>query len=170
KGLALSYEELLDESRWDALFGRGTFDSLSAAQSHPYNLQTTLSLTSYRYPGLPSLEHWGDWGAQFQKGSLVYYERYQDGSYGFSGGDVSHLKDDQLVTEDGYAVAYQSTDSIATLGATLKVTYRGKTGEETEKFTYQKETDYYVIEDVQDLGKENDYYLLPLPTQVVNTT
>lgn len=171
KDLALSYEKLLDESRWDSLFGRGTFDSLSAAQSHPYNLQTTLSLTSYRYPGLPSLEHWGDWGAQFQKGSLVYYERYQDGSYGFSGGDVSHLKDDRLVTEDGYAVAYQSTDSIATLGATLKVTYRGETGEEqTEEFAYQKETDYYVIEDVQDLGKENDYYLLPLPTQVVNTT
>ena len=170
KDLALSYEKLLDESRWDSLFGRGTFDSLSAAQSHPYNLQTTLSLTSYRYPGLPSLEHWGDWGAQFQKGSLVYYERYQDGSYGFSGGDVSHLKDDQLVTEDGYAVAYQSTDSIATLGATLEVTYQGKMGEETEKFTYQKETDYYVMKDVQDLGKENDYYLLPLPTQVVNTT
>ena len=170
KGLALSYEELLDESRWDSLFDHGTFDLLSAAQSHPYNLQTTLSLTSYRYPGLPSLEHWGDWGAQFQKGSLVYYERYQDGSYGFSGGDVSHLKDDRLVTEDGYAVAYQSTDSIATLGATLEVTYQGKMGEETEKFTYQKETDYYVMKDVQDLGKKNDYYLLPLPTQVVNTT
>ena len=169
KGLALSYEELLDESRWDSLFGRETFDSLSAAQSHPYNLQTTLSLTRCRYPGLHSLEHWGDWGAQFQKGSLVYYECYEDGSYGFSGGDVSHLKDDRLVTEDGYAVAYQSTDSIATLGATLEVTYQGKMGEETEKFTYQKETDYYVMKDVQDLGKENDYYLLPLPTQVVNT-
>ena len=39
-----------------------------AAQSHPYNLQTTLSLTSYRYPGLPSLEQLGRLGRSVPKG------------------------------------------------------------------------------------------------------
>ena len=75
---ALSYSELIDSTKWDTRFGSGVFTSKSLVQSHPYNLQTTLSLTTYLYPGLAGLDHWGDWGAQFQNGSLVYYEIYQD--------------------------------------------------------------------------------------------
>lgn len=170
KRYAKAYTDLTDSTQWDALFGDGTFTAKGTAQSHPYNLQTTLSLTTFIYPGLENLEQWGDWGAQFQDGSLVYYEQYDDGSYGFSGGDVSHLSEDHLVTLDGYAVAYRGTAFTSGIGAKLNVTYRTSEGQQTETFLYGQEGSYYEIGGIEDTtGEISTYYLLPLPGQVVNT-
>lgn len=178
---ALSYSELIDSTKWDTLFGSGVFTSKSLVQSHPYNLQTTLSLTTYIYPGLSSLDHWGDWGAQFQNGSLVYYEIYQDAegatTYGFHGGNLSHLSDDKTVVQDGYAVAYQSTESISSLGATLTVTYPlSEQKTETDEFSYGWNTgdlSIYEVKGVKEVtdtsGQPKNYYLLPLPDEVVNS-
>ena len=170
--LGVSYGTLIDSEQWGELFGSGVFASKSIVQSHPYNLQTTLSLNIYIYPGLDSLNHWGDWGAQFQDGSLVYYEAYADGSYGFNISGLSHLFDDKTVVADGYAVAYKSTEPISGIGATLKVTYQTGDDSTTREFDYggQGEHPIYVVYDVTDTEKEtNDYYLLPLPGEVVNS-
>lgn len=168
-GNGTSYADLTNPAKWSELFGSGTFTSKGAAKSHPYNLQTTLSLTTYIYPGLANLDHWGDWGAQFQNGSLVYYERYTDGTYGFSGSDVSHLSD-KTVELDGYAVAYKGTDPIAGLGAVLTVSYQGEHGEQSERVEYKNDQSIYKLEGILDsTGEQSDYYLLPLPDKVVNT-
>lgn len=159
-----SYGELIDRTQWNTLFGEGVFTAKTNSQSHPYNLQTTLLLNTYNYPGLADLDHWGDWGAQFQDGSLVYYEKYKDGNYAFAG----YIRQDAnaVVVEDGYAVAYQGTDSIAGVGITLSVDYRNG----NKEIIYKKEENMYEVEDVKDVnGKTYDYYLLPLPGEVVNT-
>lgn len=174
-GLGVSYSALIDSAQWTDLFGNGVFTSKSIVQSHPYNLQTTLALTTFTYPGLKDLDHWGDWGAQFQDGSLVYYEVYQGAqrsTYGFNGGGLSHLSDDKIVVEDGYAVAYKSTDPISGIGATLKVTYETSEGSVTEEFSYggTGENVIYEVPGIMDTtGKTENYYLLPLPEQVVNS-
>ena len=50
-----------------------------------------LGLTLYSYPKLKNLPHYGDWKAEFEDGALVYYERYDDDSYGFFGANVEAL-------------------------------------------------------------------------------
>lgn len=168
ENLSRSYSQFIDPDQWGSMFDQDIFFDKTAAQSHPYNLQTTLSLTTYIYPGLEKLDHWGDWGAQFQDGSLVYYELYSDGTYGFKG-IVNHLSQRDVV-EDGFAVAYQSTDSIAGLGVTLQVTYQTAAGEKNQSFTYNDETNIHQVENVKDSdGNINTYYLLPLDETVVNT-
>lgn len=170
--LGVSYSTLIDSDQWSKLFGSGVFDSKSIVQSHPYNLQTTLSLNTYIYPGLKELEHWGDWGAQFQDGSLVYYEAYADGSYGFNISGLSRLFNNKTVISDGYAVAYKGTEPISGIGATLKVTYQTADDSTTEEFDYggEGENPIYVVYDVTNTaGETNDYYLLPLPGEVVNS-
>lgn len=169
--LARSYSVLCDPTEWDALFGEKVFTAKDTAQSHPYNLQTTLTLTTFIYPGLETLDHWGDWGAQFQNGSLVYYERYVDGTYGFSGGNIKSLAD-QVVTEDGYAVAYRSTGSVSGIGADLKVTYQTADGTQTVQAAYGNGGSgsiYEVTSAPDTAGKTSSYYLLPLPAEVVNS-
>ena len=174
-GLGVSYNTLIDATQWKTLFGSGVFSAKNIVQSHPYNLQTTLSLTTFTYPGLRDLDHWGDWGAQFQNGSLVYYEIYQgtnNNTYGFNGGGLDHLSDDKHVVGDGYAVAYKGTDPISGIGATLKVTYQTSAGSSTEEFSYGsgEENPIYEVANVSDAtGKTENYYLLPLPSQVVNS-
>lgn len=169
ESLSKTYSDLTDATQWETLFGPNIFCTKSAAQTHPYNLQTTLSLTTYIYPGLEKLDHWGDWGAQFQNGSLVYYERYEDNTYGFSGGDVSHLSN-KPVTEDGYAVAYRGTESISGIGATLEITYQTVEGQQKGTFTYNDSSHIHEVANVKDTsGEISNYYLLPLPSQVVNT-
>lgn len=171
-GLAVSYSDLIDATQWDDFFGHDVFTSKSIVQSHPYNLQTTLSLNTYIYPGLEKLDHWGDWGAQFQNGSLVYYEAYADGTYGFNISGLSYLFDNKTVVEDGYAVAYKSTEPISGIGATLTVTYQTVDGSETKDFPYggKGENPIYEVPQVTDTTEEiNNYYLLPLPSQVVNS-
>ena len=171
EALAKSYGELTDPTKWDTLFDAKTFVSKGATKSHPYNLQTTLQLTTFIYPGIASLDHWGDWGAQFQDGSLVYYERYVDNTYGFSGGGKSYLADKTII-EDGYAVAYQSTKPISGIGAVLDVTYWTDGRPKKERFSYGNNQSgvIYEITNVPDATEEEgNYYLLTLPDNVVNT-
>lgn len=82
------------------------------------------SLTAYAYPTLTSIPHYGDWLVGFQAGSLVYYEKYNDGSYGFDGAgvDISITSKGDIIG-DGYGIIYESqlkgTDEVKyTLGTT----------------------------------------------------
>lgn len=73
-----------------------------------YNLMDGMGLTAYTYPKLAGVPHYGDWKAEFESGSLVYYEKYQDGTYGFLGGNVSSLSNTLTVLGDGYGMVYDA--------------------------------------------------------------
>lgn len=96
------------------------FTAASADTTHPYNLLGQ-GLSTYSYPRLVNLSHYGDWQAEFETEALVYYERYSDNSVGFFGGNVDNLDDGKTILGDGYAVALS-----APLSGTLAVTYSGK--------------------------------------------
>lgn len=96
------------------------FTTASADTTVPYNLLSQ-GLSTYSYPLLTGMSHYGDWQAEFEAEALVYYERYEGGVVGFFGGNVDNLADDKTIVGDGYAVALS-----APLSGTLAVTYSGK--------------------------------------------
>lgn len=96
------------------------FTTASADTTAPYNLLSQ-GLSTYSYPLLTGMNHYGDWQAEFEAEALVYYERYADDTVGFFGGNVDNLADDKTIVGDGYAVALS-----APLSGTLAVTYSGK--------------------------------------------
>ena len=133
------------------------FTSSSGAATFPYNLMDQ-GLTYYTYPRLEKLNHYGDWQAEFESGALVYYERYEDGTYGFYGANLSTLKTGKLVVGDGYALAYidqkKATDTPPT------VTY-----------AESKDANFAFNGEIQttDDATNTKYYLYPLSKEVVNT-
>lgn len=80
------------------------FTTASADTTVPYNLLSQ-GLSTYSYPLLTEMSHYGDWQAEFEAEALVYYERYADDTVGFFGGNVDNLADDKTIVGDGYAVA-----------------------------------------------------------------
>lgn len=80
------------------------FTTASADTTVPYNLLSQ-GLSTYSYPLLTGMSHYGDWQAEFEAEALVYYELYADATVGFFGGNVDNLADDKTIVGDGYAVA-----------------------------------------------------------------
>ena len=80
------------------------FTTASADTTVSYNLLSQ-GLSTYSYPLLMGMSHYGDWQAEFEAEALVYYERYADDTVGFFGGNVDNLADDKTIVGDGYAVA-----------------------------------------------------------------
>lgn len=113
-----SYAEMIAAEFLTDLGGTA-FTAASADTTHPYNLLGQ-GLSTYSYPRLVNLSHYGDWQAEFETAALVYYERYRDNSVGFFGGNVDNLADDKTIVGDGYAVALS-----APLNGSLTVTYNG---------------------------------------------
>lgn len=113
-----SYAEMIAAEFLTDLGGTA-FTAASADTTHPYNLLNQ-GLSTYSYPRLVNLSHYGDWQAEFETEALVYYERYSDYSVGFFGGNVDNLDDGKTIVGDGYAVALS-----APLNGSLTVTYNG---------------------------------------------
>lgn len=113
-----SYAEMIAANFLTDLGGTA-FTAASADTTHPYNLLGQ-GLSTYSYPRLVTLSHYGDWQAEFETEALVYYERYSDNSVGFFGGNVDNLDDGKTILGDGYAVALS-----APLNGSLTVTYNG---------------------------------------------
>lgn len=132
------------------------FTSSSGAATFPYNLMDQ-GLTYYTYPRLEKLNHYGDWQAEFESGALVYYERYEDKTYGFYGANLSTLKTSKFVVGDGYALAYiekkKETDNVT-------VTYANN---QPARVLFDS-----AIETTDDTTNTK-YYLYPLSKEVVNT-
>ena len=83
--------------------------------TQPYRLLGQ-SLSTYTYPRLSKLTHYGDWETVFQSGALVYFEIYSDASgkltCGFDGADLEmSLRRDLTIVGDGYGVVFKSGDS-----------------------------------------------------------
>ena len=169
-----SYEELTDLDKIADMFDSNVFEEKDALRTKPYNLQTTLSLSVFIYPGLKNMEHFGDWGAQFQNGSLVYFEQYDEGdgtySYGVGGGGLDSLKDKQPI-KDGYGVAYHGTEFTQGIDIILKITYQtGGILTNTESITYAASDMLKVTAENKITGKIESYYVLPLPDNIVNSS
>lgn len=142
----LSFSEMSDPAsgKMNAITGdAGAFQWKGPdGQSHPYNLRTdqSLELTVYDYPGLKGLPHYGDWTSDFKGTSLVYYEKYKDGSLGVAGGNITTLKNDKIVVSDGYAVLCRAEDLPDQTEVSIEYAWsedgvmEGKTG----KSTYRK--------------------------------
>lgn len=113
-----SYAEMI-AAQFLTDLGGTAFTAASADTTHPYNLLGQ-GLSTYSYPRLVNLSHYGDWQAEFETEALVYYERYSDNSVGFFGGNVDNLDDGKTILGDGYAVALS-----APLNGSLTVTYNG---------------------------------------------
>lgn len=113
-----SYAEMI-AAQFLTDLGSTAFTAASADTTHPYNLLGQ-GLSTYSYPRLVNLSHYGDWQAEFETEALVYYERYSDNSVGFFGGNVDNLDDGKTILGDGYAVALS-----APLNGSLTVTYNG---------------------------------------------
>ena len=129
---------------------------------HPYKLMGQ-SLTSYNYPKLNGLAHYGDWDAEFEEGSLVYYEQYSDGTntyYGFDGANVHvSLVSKDTITGDGYGIVYE--DNEANIPDTITVNVDGM--EKPIQIHKDSDTRYRVKAN----GKT--YRIYPFSTEILNT-
>lgn len=117
------------------------FDSVG--KSNPYKLMG-ISLTSYNNHKLKGMDHYGDWGATFARGSLVYYEQYSNKSYGFDGGNVDlSLTSNMEIIGDGYGVVFKKEDINA--GGSFKVDGSTVSFSDPSKFEVVKNGIAYVI-------------------------
>lgn len=129
----------------------GTAFSADSGYTYPYNLIAGMGLSRYTYPTLNNLPHYGDWQAEFESGSLVYWEKYADGSYGFYGANIDLLNSDMAVVGDGYGMVW--SDYAPEL---ITVSYEG-----------QEPIALSGAGAVQINAAENIYCLLPLPKEFV---
>ena len=146
-----------------------------ASVTYPYNLKNQ-GLSSYSYPALSGMPHYGDWQAFFEAGSLVYYEVYEDDetaaggkqySYGFYGGNITpSLKEDAKTVGDGYGVAYKE-DSIPTDSFTVTYQTVTATGDIKDQVLSidptKKNTTRYEVS-----VEGEKYYIYPLPKEIVS--
>ncbi len=159
-GEAVSYETL---SKRDAFVKNlGTAFSATTGGDHTfaYNLMNQ-GLTDYSFPKLAKLAHYGDWAADFQDETPVYYEVYADNAdkrYGIFGANLDTLHKEGTAVGDGYGIIYRAKPTKA-------VTVQYKTsGKAEESVTLQPEAAVQLT-----LGAET-YYLLPFAKEIVNTT
>lgn len=166
-GTKVGYKQLSKRDTMVTKLNSSSFVS-SAKSTTPYNLKNQ-GLSSYSYPSINGLPHYGDWEATFEPGSLVYYEVYaeEDGttSYGFFGANLSPtLSDSKTVIGDGYGIVYLSGEEPAATES-ITVTCQNGPDAENDKDTLVingDDTTYSVTN-----GSEK-YVIYPLSSKVVN--
>lgn len=111
-GKAVDYLTFSNKAKMaEKLNNNGSNSFTTSTTTYAYNLRNQ-GLTSYSYPSLKDISHYGDWQASYEAGSLVYYEKYainesNSREYGFFGGNVqSSLSDSLTVVGDGYGIVY----------------------------------------------------------------
>ena len=121
----VNYAEWSGQNRTEGVKALGAAFTAETSDTVAYNLMDDMGLSTYSYPRLTGLPHYGDWQADFESGALAYYEKYSDGTYGFLGANRSTLRSGGTVVDDGYGMVYraQPTDAITvayTLGDTAR--------------------------------------------------
>ncbi|MBQ7026640.1 MAG: hypothetical protein IJN31_08545, partial [Peptococcaceae bacterium] len=143
----------------------GASFSTETTDSMAYNLMGQ-SLSTYVYPVLTDLTHYGDWAAAFQTGAFVYYEAYNNGTYGFYGANVDSTLNnnaDVYVVGDGYGVVYQANDAALPDKAIVKIK-DGNTEIVTEEVAVSSAVPYAVTD-----ANGVQYQIYPLSKETVNT-
>lgn len=110
----VNYAKWSGQKRTEGVKALGAAFTAETSDTVAYNLMDNMGLSTYSYPRLTGLPHYGDWQADFESGALAYYEKYSDGTYGFLGANRSTLRSGGTVVDDGYGMVYrtQPTDAI----------------------------------------------------------
>lgn len=147
----VNYAEWSGQNRAEGVKVLGTAFTAETSDTVAYNLMDNMGLSTYSYPRLTGLPHYGDWQADFESGALAYYEKYSDGTYGFLGANRSTLRSGGTVVDDGYGMVYrtQPTDAI-TVAYTLGDTARTATL-------------------LNSIKLDSEYWLVRLPDELVYT-
>lgn len=147
----VNYAKWSGQNRAEGVKVLGTAFTAETSDTVAYNLMDNMGLSTYSYPRLTGLSHYGDWQADFESGALAYYEKYSDGTYGFLGANRSTLRSGGTVVDDGYGMVYraQPTDAI-TVAYTLGDTARTATLRNSIKL-------------------DSEYWLVLLPDELVYT-
>lgn len=147
----VNYAEWSGQNRAEGVKVLGTAFTAETSDTVAYNLMDNMGLSTYSYPRLTGLPHYGDWQADFESGALAYYEKYSDGTYGFLGANRSTLRSGGTVVDDGYGMVYrtQPTDAI-----TVAYTLGGIENTDT-------------LWPAEDIG--GGYWLVRLPDELVYT-
>lgn len=148
----VNYAEWSGQNRAEGVKVLGAAFTAETSDTVAYNLMDNMGLSTYSYPRLTGLPHYGDWQADFESGALAYYEKYSDGTYGFLGANRSTLRSGGTVVDDGYGMVYrtQPTDAI-TVAYTLGDTARTATL-------------------LNSIKLDSEYWLVCLPDELVYTS
>lgn len=123
----------------------------------PYNLLDQ-GLTTYPYPMLKSIPHYGDWEENAEGWNFVYFEEYADGTYGVYGSGLK-LSTDKPIVGDGYGLLlaelptgyWQYAVEYTDKNNTTKTLWYTKTDNDPRIKTIQSESG-------------STYYLIPMTT------
>ena len=177
-GEAVDYLTFSNKAKMvEKLNNNGSNSFTTSTTTYAYNLRNQ-GLTSYSYPSLKDISHYGDWQASYEAGSLVYYEKYainesNSREYGFFGGNVqSSLSDSLTVVGDGYGIVYAKS-ALETLSG-LIVSYQNS--EDADKLKEWKvdcnstETEKFEVSvnDGDTAQSEETYVIFPLPKEIMN--
>lgn len=123
----------------------------------PYNLLDQ-GLTTYPYPMLKNISHYGDWEENAEGWNFVYFEEYTDGTYGVYGSGLK-LSTDKPIVGDGYGLLLAE---VPTGQWEYQIRYTDKNG--TEKTLTYTKTDH--ASNLKTITSESGitYYLLPMTT------
>ena len=123
----------------------------------PYNLLDQ-GLTTYPYPMLKNIPHYGDWEENAEGWNFVYFEEYADGTYGVYGSGLK-LSTDKPIVGDGYGLLLAEDP---TGQWEYQIRYTDKNG--TEKTLIYTKTDH--ASNLKTITSESGitYYLLPMTT------
>lgn len=158
-GEAVNYEALSKRDSFVTNLGPAFSATTGGDHTFAYNLMNQ-GLTDYSFPKLATLAHYGDWAADFQDETPVYYEVYADDndSYGIFGANLDTLHKEGTAVGDGYGIIYRTPPTKA-----VTVQYCQTSDEAKESVTLQPDAAVQLT-----LGGEN-YYLLPFTKEIVNT-
>lgn len=177
-GEAVDYLTFSNKAKMvEKLNNNGSNFFTTSTTTYAYNLRNQ-GLTSYSYPSLKDISHYGDWQASYEAGSLVYYEKYainesNSREYGFFGGNVqSSLSDSLTVVGDGYGIVYAKS-ALETLSGFI-VSYQNS--EDADKLKEWKvdcnstETEKFEVSvnDGDTAQSEETYVIFPLPKEIMN--
>lgn len=177
-GKAVDYLTFSNKAKMaEKLNNNGSNSFTTSTTTYAYNLRNQ-GLTSYSYPSLKDISHYGDWQASYEAGSLVYYEKYATNEsnsreYGFFGGNVqSSLSDSLTVVGDGYGIVYAKS-ALETLSGFI-VSYQNS--EDADKLKEWKvdcnstETEKFEVSvnDGDTAQSEETYVIFPLPKEIMN--
>lgn len=177
-GEAVDYLTFSNKAKMvEKLNNNGSNSFTTSTTTYAYNLRNQ-GLTSYSYPSLKDIFHYGDWQASYEAGSLVYYEKYainesNSREYGFFGGNVqSSLSDSLTVVGDGYGIVYTKS-ALETLSGFI-VSYQDS--EDADKLKEWKvdcqstETEKFEVSvnDGDTAQSEETYVIFPLPKEIMN--
>ena len=160
-GQAVNYETLSKRDTFVKNLGTAFSATTGGDHTFAYNLMNQ-GLTDYSFPKLAKLAHYGDWAADFQDETPVYYEVYADNadkSYGIFGVNLDTLHKEGTAVGDGYGIIYRTKPKKE-----VTVQYCQKNGKAEESVTLSPEAAVPLT-----VGEET-YYLLPFAKEIVNTT